>query len=261
MYFVIDCNTFTSPRLTCRLTSKLSNWSLLFISDTCPDGVRLDRNPLVAKHCLWRSALATDRGAGRLAGPRRVVKAGRGRGGCSTESGASAPLSVERPRGDSSGRPPPNVEVVCRSSPHEDARPRVGPTLTLGRASSPPAASLDDSSGTGQPAGPTVSRQSWPPQTMLSYKRIAIQSDSIGAGVWNKQKWSVGQFRCEAASKTGTCESVTINNEIHQSVDQWFSILVGSRTRIQVCKEILWVTFEFFLKLVVTKICTGGTDI
>ena len=118
---------------------------------------------------------------------------------------------------------------------------------TLGRASSPPAASLDDSSGTGQPAGPTVSRQSWPPQTMLSYKRIAIQSDSIGAGVWNKQKWSVGQFRCEAASKTGTCESVTINNEIHQSVDQWFSILVGSRTRIQVCKEILWVTFEFFL--------------
>ena len=30
--------------------------------------------------------MATDRGAGRLAGPRRVVKAGRGRGGCSTES-------------------------------------------------------------------------------------------------------------------------------------------------------------------------------
>jgi hypothetical protein len=117
MYFVIDCNTFTSPRLTCRLTSKLSNWSLLFISDTCPDGVRLDRNPLVAKHCLWRSALATDRGAGRLAGPRRVVKAGRGRGGCSTESGAYATLSVEHPRGDSSGRPPPRwfeSGNVCR---------------------------------------------------------------------------------------------------------------------------------------------------
>ena len=117
MCFVIDCNTFTSPSLTCHLTFKLSNWSLLFISDTCPDGVRLDRNPVVAKHCLRRSALATDRGAGRLAGPRRVVKAGRGRGGRSTESGASAPLSVERPRGDSSGRPPPSwfeSGNVCR---------------------------------------------------------------------------------------------------------------------------------------------------
>ena len=115
--FVIDCNTFTSPSLTCHVTLKLSNWSLLFISDTCPDGVKPDRNPVVAKHCLRRSALATDRGVGRLAGPRRVVKAGRGRGGRSTESGASAPLSVERPRGDSSGRPPPRwfeSGNVCR---------------------------------------------------------------------------------------------------------------------------------------------------
>ena len=115
--FVIDCNTFTSPSLTCHVTLKLSNWSLLFISDTCPDGVSPDRIPVVAKHCLRRSASANDRWAGRLAGPRRVVKAGRGRGGRSTESGASALLSVENPRGDSSGRPPPRwfeSGNVCR---------------------------------------------------------------------------------------------------------------------------------------------------
>ena len=112
-----DCNTFTCPSLTCHVTLKLSNWSLLFISDTCPDGVKPDRNTVVAKHCLRRSASANDRWAGRLAGPRRVVKAGRGRGGRSTESGASALLSVESPRGDSSGRPPPRwfeSGNVCR---------------------------------------------------------------------------------------------------------------------------------------------------
>ena len=61
MYFVFDCYTFTSPSLTCRLTLKLSNRSLLSTSDTCPDGVRFDRNDVVAKHCSWRSSLATDR--------------------------------------------------------------------------------------------------------------------------------------------------------------------------------------------------------
>ena len=116
---------------------------------------------------------------------------------------------------------------------------------TPGRASSPPTASLDDSSGTGQPAGPTVSRQSWPPQTMLSYNSIAIRLDSIGAGVWNKQKWSVGQFQCHVTSKAWTRESVTINNETHQSVDQWFSPLIGSRTPIRVCLKNVSMTFEF----------------
>ena len=111
----------------------------------------------------------------------------------------------------------------------------VGPTL--GRASSTPTASLDDSSGTGQAAGPTVSRQSWPPQTMLSY--------NIGAGVWTKQKWSVGQFQCHVTSKAWTRESVTINNETYQSVDQWFSTLIGSRTPIRGCKKNVSMTFEF----------------
>ena len=131
---------------------------------------------------------------------------------------------------------------------------------TLGRASSPPTASLDDSSWTGQPAGPKVSRQSLPPQTMLSYNRIAIRPDSIGAGVWNKQKWSVGQFQCHVTSKVWTRESVTINNETHQSVDQWFSTLIGSRTPIRVCKKMcLW--HSNFSKSVVTKICKGGKHI
>ena len=60
-YFAIAYYTFTSPSLTCRLTFKLSNWSLLSISDTCPDGVRVDCSYVVAKHYSWRSSLATDR--------------------------------------------------------------------------------------------------------------------------------------------------------------------------------------------------------
>ena len=104
----------------------------------------------------------------------------------------------------------------------------------LGRASSQPTASLCESSETGQAACPTFSRQSWPPQTMLSNIRIAIRPDSIGAVVWNKQKWSVGQFQCHVTSKAWTRENVLINNELHQSVDQWFSTLIGSRTPIRV---------------------------
>ena len=149
--------------------------------------------------------------------------------------------------------------MVCRSSPLEGARPRVGlspyPRSSILHMEEwdpverspilPPRPALATRRGPTNRSAPSVSRQRWPPRTMLSYNIIAIKSYSVGAGIWSKQKWSVGQFKCEAASKTWTCESVTINNEIHQSVDQWFSVLCRSSTQIQVCKQILSVTLEF----------------
>ena len=47
-------------------------------------------------------------------------------------------------------------------------------------------------------------------------------------------------------SKAWTRENVTINKETHQSVDQWFATLIGSRTPIRVCKKHVSMTFEFF---------------